>query len=250
MATAVIGFFIAFVIGLTGVGAGTIAAPVLIFYLGLDPIIAIGTSLLFGTIVKIPAWASFASQKSIHYDILKNMLSGGIPGVLAGALIIEMLGRNEQFKIYLIALVGILILISALLNLVLLFRKAGEHGIDKHEIIPWLSFFIGAEVGFSSVGAGALGTLLLIFATSLPLSKIIGTHILFGLILSAIGGGLHVGMGNIDYPVLLLLSIGGVFGSAIGARAVNYIPNRPMKLAILVWLFFIGTQMLLKSLSL
>jgi len=243
-----IGFIVAFSIGITGVGAGTITAPVFIFFLGLDPVVAIGTSLVFAVIVKIPAAISYASKKNVDYKILKDMLIGGIPGALAGSLILWKFSKSEFFTSHLSMGIGALILVTSILNLLFLFRKLKEREAKHSKMIPIASFFIGLEVGFSSVGAGALGTLLLLNTTALPLTRVVGTHIVFGLVLATLSGAMHLGMGNVDFDLLMKVSVSGIIGSMMGAYFISYVPAKPMKLALLIWLLFIGSQLVFNNL--
>jgi len=83
-----LGFFIAFAIGLTGVGAGTLTAPTLIL-LGFDPAKAVGSALLFSTLVKLPAGLFHMLYKNLDYKTLRTMLLGGLPGVFTGSYLLS-----------------------------------------------------------------------------------------------------------------------------------------------------------------
>jgi len=102
-------------------------------------------------------------------------------------------------------------------------------------------------VGFSSAGAGALGTLVLLYFTSLEAAQIVGTDLAFGLTLSAVGGGLHLGLGHLDRPLFLRLVAGGVPGAFLGARLASVLPTRALRAGLLVWLVLLGTQLLYRG---
>jgi hypothetical protein len=104
-------------------------------------------------------------------------------------------------------------------------------------------FPIGAEVGFSSSGAGALGTLALLSFTSLDAQRIVGTDLAFGLCLSLIGGGLHMSYGGLDPALLGQLVAGGVLGAIVGTGLAPRIPSRAMRLALSLWLLALGMQL-------
>jgi hypothetical protein len=104
-------------------------------------------------------------------------------------------------------------------------------------------FPVGAEVGFSSSGAGALGTLALLGLTALDVPSVVGTDLSFGLCLSLIGGGLHLTHGGVDPALLSNLIAGGIAGALVGTGLAPRIPARTMRLALSVWLFALGIQL-------
>jgi uncharacterized membrane protein YfcA len=101
---------------------------------------------------------------------------------------------------------------------------------------------IGAEVGFSSSGAGALGTIALLGLTTLSASQIVGTDLAFGLCLSLVGGGLHLLSQNLDAALLLKLLAGGMLGGIAGSALAPRLPNQKLRLVLTAWLFMIGVQ--------
>lgn len=247
---AVIGFVIAFAIGVTGIGAGTVTAPVLMLFMGVGPAVAVGTALVFATIVKVPAGISYVARNKADYPTLLLMVAGGVPGVVVGSLVLQNLSANKELKTLVLCIVGGIILLSAALNIVLMVRRVDLTRNDKLKyIIPAATFLIGMEVGFSSAGAGALGTLLLLFTTRLFACTVVGTDILFGLALSVVGGGIHLGLGNVDYPLLLKLTAGGIFGALAGVHFASRMPARPLRYALLAWLIFIGGQLLYRGIT-
>jgi hypothetical protein len=250
MLESVIGFVIAFAIAMTGVGAGTVTAPVLILFLGMEPPLAVGTALGFSTIVKIPAGLSYLTRKRVDFKYLGLMSAGGVPGVIAGTLLLKNLSANHQVKTVVLSVVGGIVLLSALMNMILMAK-----GVDTSKkadkltyFIPFATFLIGMEVGFSSAGAGALGTLLLLFATKLFACTVVGTDILFGLVISAVGGGINIGMGTLDYMMVGKLVSGGIIGALLGSYAATKLPTKPFRVVLMVWLLFIGTQLLYRGL--
>jgi uncharacterized protein len=104
-------------------------------------------------------------------------------------------------------------------------------------------FPVGAEMGFSSVGSGALGTAALMGMTKLDAAHVVGTSILFGLALSIVGGGVQILAGNFDGAMLMQLLLGGVLGAAVGGLAASRIPSRPLKWAMSIWLAGLGVRL-------
>lgn len=237
-----VGFAIAFLIGLTGVGAGTVTAPILILFVGLPPGVAVGTALLFGTLVKLPAAMVYLLNRQVDFGVLRLMVAGGLPGVLLGTLLFQELRGREGAVLF---VVGTIVILSALVNLVVTARRVRR--VERATLIPPGTLLIGMEVGFSSAGAGALGTLLLFHATRLAPTKVVGTDLLFGLLLAAAGGGLRAWLGQVAPEVLLPMLAGGVLGSTLGAYAATFVPRRPLRVGLLLWLLFIGTQLLYRG---
>jgi uncharacterized membrane protein YfcA len=106
---------------------------------------------------------------------------------------------------------------------------------------------IGGEVGFSS--AAALGALALLNLTKLCPARVVGTDMVFGLVLSLIGGRLHFSAGHYDGPLLSQLILGGVVGAFVGAALCTIFPSRPLRFALSFWLAALGAQLCWKALS-
>ena len=248
---AILGFFIALAIAVTGVGAGTITAPVLMLFMGIDPAIAVGTALIFSFLVKIPAGVSYWMKRKVNMGALSLMVAGGVPGVVTGTYMLGHLAQNHRLKAAILVVVGGIVLFSAILNFVLMVKRVdmARHHERLRKFIPLCAFFIGVEVGFSSAGAGALGTMLLLYTTDIFACSVVGTDILFGLILSTVGGGIHLIMGTVDQALLLKLSAGGLFGALAGVHLAAKAPARPLKFALLAWLVFIGSQLLYRGVA-
>jgi uncharacterized membrane protein YfcA len=244
-----IGFLIAVAIGLTGVGGGVITAPVLILFLGLPAPIAVGTALLYVTIVKTIATPVYLFRKQVDFKILGLLLIGGIPGVVAGSVLLKRAHESGMSGLVL-ALVGLTVVSAAAVNLYrLVFKTPRSTGGDHRGILPFLSAGIGLEVGFSSAGAGALGTVALMQFTQLAPATVVGTDLLFGFAVSAVGGGMHVVSGSYHAALLLKLAIGGVFGALIGAQLAGLFPTRLMRAVLSLWVGAMGVQLCYRGLG-
>ncbi len=244
-----LGFLIAAAVGLTGVGAGSITAPVLILFFHLSPATSVGTALSFAAVIKFAVLPIYIRRRQIDYRILLLLCGGGIPGVLLGVYIIGKLNtRDYEHQIFL--LLGLTILIVSLGNLYRSARKRLSSGtVDHSRWLPALATVIGAEVGFSSAGAGALGSLALLNLTQLTPSEVVGTDMVFGLVLSLVGGGLHFSAGHYDGAILGRLIAGGILGAFAGASLSSRLPSRPLRIALSVWLAALGLQLCWRSLS-
>jgi uncharacterized membrane protein YfcA len=238
-----LGFAIAVLIGLTGVGGGSVTAPALVLFLGVAPAEAVGTALIFTAIVKLVAAPIYIARKQVNFRILWRLLAGGVPGVLAGSYLLARLSAT-QHRGSLFAVLGATIILMAGLNLYrLLFPRPSAPPRDRTGWLPWAAIPIGAEVGFSSAGAGAVGALVLMTFTQIATAQVVGTDVLFGLGLSLGGGGISLGMGNYHGALALKLAAGGVIGAVVGAQLLSVLPPRPLRVALSLWLASMGGQL-------
>ncbi len=240
-----IGFIIATFISLTGVGAGTITTPLLIVFLGVPAPVAVSTGLLFSAAVKLVLVPSQIARKQVSWRVLGLMLLGGLPGVLLGALLLRHLDVHGP-QLLLNSLLGAILILTALWQITFSFRPAQAAGPkpDRARLLPALMFPVGAEVGFSSAGAGALGTAALLSLTDLTPAQVVGTDILFGFLLSLIGSGAHGFLRGTSSLLLQHLVVGGLGGVALGTLTARWIPKRPLRFALWIWLLVIGVQFL------
>jgi uncharacterized membrane protein YfcA len=239
----VLGFIIAVAIGITGVGAGVITAPVLILFLHVPPARAVGTALAFSVAVKLLVVPMQIYRKQVDYRILGYLLAGGIPGVLAGSYILAKLNtKGSQGILY--AALGSTVVIMAGLNLYRLWLHPARDGSrDWSRWLPAVALPIGAEVGFSSAGAGAIGSLVLLWLTPLSAARVVGTDLFFGLCLSLVGSGFQLSAGNYDLAILTKLVLGGVFGAFAGTYVAAITPQRAFRIVLSVWLITLGIQL-------
>ena len=239
----VIGFLIAVAIAVTGVGAGTITAPLLILFLHVPIALSVGTALAFSALVKLIVVPIQMWRKQVVYRVVGLMLLGGLPGVVLGSLFFRRAVRHgDQGVLY--AALGLIIVASSAWHLYRHFRpvREGQPVRNHPRWVAALMLPIGAEVGFSSSGAGALGSIALLSLTPLKAAQVVGTDLAFGLVLSLTGGAIHTLAGNYDGALLLKLVIGGVFGALAGSMVAPRVPNRQLRLALAAWLLMIGVQ--------
>jgi uncharacterized membrane protein YfcA len=241
----VIGFIIAVFIALTGVGAGTITTPLLILFLHVPTAGAVSTGLMFSAAVKLALVPSQIARRQVSWRVLGFMLLGGLPGVLLGSLFLKHLDASGPKQVMNALLGGVLVL-TAIWQIVFSFRPVHPDS-SRPDRSRWLSLLmlpVGAEVGFSSAGAGALGAAALLSLTTLLPAEVVGTDILFGFLLSVTGSGAHWFSGATAPALLEHLIIGGLFGVLIGSLATKWIPRRPLRFALWIWLLIVGAQFL------
>ncbi|HEX4138507.1 MAG TPA: sulfite exporter TauE/SafE family protein [Bryobacteraceae bacterium] len=236
------GFLIALAIGITGVGAGSITAPILILFFHQSATDAVTTALVFGTVVKLIATPIYLSRGQVNFRVLKFMAMGGLPAVLLGSLVLTSLDQKALSRPVL-GIVGLTVLLTAAATL---WRSLTPRILAKPvnpKWLPWIVAPIGFEVGFSSAGAGALGTIVLMRYTALLPADVVGTDIAFGLLLSIFAGGIHAGMTGIPWVILGKLLLGGIPAVLIGTQLISVVSPRKMRLVLCLWLVYIGGQL-------
>ncbi len=245
-----IGFVIAVFIALTGVGAGTITTPLLILFLGIPAPVAVSTGLMFSAAVKLVLVPSQIANRQVNWKVLGYMLLGGFPGVLLGSLLLSHLASKGSTRATNL-LLGAVLVLTALYQIFYSFRPV-QHDVqrqDRRKWLPFLMFPVGAEVGFSSAGAGALGSAALLSLTTLLPTQVVGTDIVFGFVLSLVGSGAHLFSGSFAGDLLRRLVLGGFVGAVAGTVLARYVPRRALRFALWIWLLVIGAQFLINGSS-
>ena len=229
----IIGFIIALFIALTGVGAGTITVPILVLFLKVPAPVAVGIGLMFSAAIKLILVPSQILRRNVAWRTLGFMLLGGAPGVLVGSLLLRhLISAGSQNLLN--AILGAILVSTASWQLAFSLRptKDNRGTRDRSPLLSWLMFPVGAEVGFSSAGAGALGSAALLSLTPLAPAQIVGTDIVFGFLLSLIGSGAHWFSHATNPQLLMELIAGGIFGAITGTMLSTRIPRRPLRFAL------------------
>jgi len=238
----VIGFLIALAVGLTGIGGGSFTVPALVLLAGLPAADAVGTAFVFAGVIRLIAAPFYLLDKNFHKRYLWLLLRGAVPGLLIGTYLLRLLGREAGNPIVVIVL-GIVLAASSAITFAP--RVQNPAFARKNSgWLPWLALPIGIESGFSSAGAGALGTVLLLNYSEMTAPQVVGTDLLFGLVLAVIGGAFHWNFGTVSTPVLLQLLAGGVPGVLLGCALARVVPARRLKLVVAAIAIFAGVQLI------
>jgi uncharacterized protein len=238
----VIGFFIALAVGLTGIGGGSFTVPALVLLVGLPASTAVGTAFVYAGVLRLIAAPFYLAGKHVQVRYLWPLLQGAIPGLLLGTYLLQLLSGSADSPVVVI-LLGLLLAASSCVSFA---RKAQYPGFATRNSkwLPWLALPIGVEAGFSSAGAGALGTVLLLNYSEMSAPQVVGTDLLFGLVLAVIGSAFHWEFGSIGGPTLLRLLEGGIPGVVIGCILARRVPARNLKYVIALVAIFAGSQLM------
>ena len=238
----VIGFMIALAVGMTGIGGGSFTVPALVLIAGLTSGEAVGTAFLFAAVLRLVAAPFYLAGKQIHSKYLWLLLKGAVPGLLIGIVILRLLNRNTGSPLVII-LLGVILMASSSVTFI---RRIQNQAFARKNSrwLPWLALPIGVESGFSSAGAGALGTVLLLNYSEMSPGQVVGTDLLFGLVLAVIGSLFHWSFGSISMPVLLQLLAGGIPGVVFGCLLARRVPATRLKTAVAMIAILAGLQLM------
>lgn len=236
-----IGFLIALAVGLTGIGGGSFTVPALVLIVGLPAGASVGTAFVFAGVLRLIAGPFYLAGRHIHWRYLWLLVLGAVPGLAIGTYVLRLLSTNANSPTVII-LLGIVLTASSSVTFIPRVQNHGFAHKNSHWL-PWLALPIGVEAGFSSAGAGALGTVLLLNYSEMTPPEVVGTDILFGLVLAVLGSAFHWRFGAISGPVLMKLLEGGIPGVVIGCLLAKKVPARKLKVVIALIAIFAGLQL-------
>ena len=253
------GFCVGTIVGLTGVGGGSLLTPLLIFFFGVKPYMAIGTDLLFAAFTKLGGTVSFARQRIVPWRVVGLLSAGSIPASLMTLAFLHWMGPTDpKVQALMTTTLGVALLLTAaaMLYKAVFGAKAPPHLVDadlaqactpRHWSLPLLfGGLIGVLVTLTSVGAGAIGvTVLMVLYPLLPLPRIVAADIAYAVPLTLVAGLGHASLGSVDWPLLAKLLTGSLPGIWLGSRLSQHTPDRVIRSLLSVLLAWAGTQLVL-----
>jgi len=243
------------VVGLTGVGGGALMAPILLFGFGFDLATVVATDLLFATVTKLAASAVHSKNKLVDWQISKRMWLGSIPATLF-VLFLAATGSVFNDNAWLIKLLGCLILISALSLLFggRLQRLQQQHRIEAPEsfkrmqgpVTTLAGALLGALVSITSIGAGALGAVILrsLYPLRMTAQKLVATDTIHAIPVSLLAGVGYLTLGLVDLELLGLLLIGSIPAAAASSFLLKHLPSDVVKYTLELALLAASTKMI------
>lgn len=256
------GLFVGFAVGVTGVGGGSLMTPLLILLFGFSPAVAVGTDLLYAAGTKGFGIWLHGRQQTINWPIVGRLALGSVPASLATVSWLHFVGIDAQVERLMTLVLCIAIVSTAVLTLIKQrLVAAGQggrasaflqalHGRWQTPITIAGGVVLGVLVTMSSVGAGVLGTtLLLLLYPRLPAVTIVGTDIAHAVPLTLIAGIGHISLGTPDFSVLGYLLLGSLPGIWLGTRIGYRLPEHVLRPIIAIMLIIIGVMMFIDTVS-
>ncbi|MBM3927950.1 MAG: sulfite exporter TauE/SafE family protein [Sphingomonadales bacterium] len=247
------GVLVGMIVGLTGVGGGSLMTPLLVLAFGFHPVTAVGTDLLYAAATKSVGTAVHGWRGTVDWRVVRRLAVGSLPATIATLLVLHHAGVAQTETGHVVGvLLGATLLVSAAATLLRAritaqlarFRPIGEARVTAATIA--VGAILGVLVSLTSVGAGALGmTALLLLYPHLPVNRLVGSDIAHAVPLTLVAGIGHWMLGSVDLILLLSLLIGSVPGIVIGSLIASRVSDRVLAPVLSVVLAIVGVRLML-----
>jgi uncharacterized membrane protein YfcA len=246
-----IGMIVGVMVGLTGLGAGVLLLPMLIFVLGVSPLVAVGSDAAFNAITKIGAGYLHWKARTVDWPLIAGLSMGSVPAALGGVLLVTHLraAYGNEVNSVLRGSIGVLLVFIPLL---LLFQTSAR----RYAVLPsrsakgfWLriatvGLIAGFLIGASSIGSGTIVMLMLALLVQSAPATLVGTDIVHAVIITGLTSVFYFRSGAVDTALLIPLLIGSVPGALLGVRLATRLPARQLRRVVCVSLIAVGARML------
>lgn len=251
------GFVVGTLIGLTGMGGGALMAPFLILVVGVRPVVAVGTDLVYSAVTKaFGAWQHL-SLRTVDVRLALFFALGSVPGALVGVRIIALVKEAHGAGVdeFIVKLMGVALLLasaSIVLKMVLGHRLSVAPTASNAPLeLSWrrkvatvlVGAVIGVLVGLTSVGSGSLVAVVLLLFYGMSASRMVGTDIFNALLLTTAAGLAHLQAGDVNLGLAGNILIGSVPGVILGSRLNVRVPERALRVVVAVVLLIVGLKL-------
>lgn len=244
-------FCVGVLIGLTSMGGAALMAPFLILVVGVRPVTAVGTDLVYGAVTKIVGAWVHKKQDTVDLQIVRKLATGSVPGGLLGALMVMLLPRfSHEAERYVQRAIGVLLVIVAVILLVRMLARSREAtaSVEKLEFLRNRGTVIwGAVVGFcvgaTSVGSGSLLAPFLMMLFPAKTSKVVGTDVFHAAVLVSVTSLLYITSRRAEWNLVPVLLTGSIPGVLLGSRLATYVPAKPLRTGLAALLLLTGYRM-------
>ncbi len=237
------GLGVGILIGLTGIGGGSLMTPLLIIVIGTQPVVAVGTDLAYGAVTKTLGGWRHLRKGTVDLTVSKWLAFGSVPGALAGVAMVNRLHHayGKDFdRILMGALAAALVLVAGVVLTRAIFlprlaareRDTFSFTTRTRVAAVALGFVLGAILGLTSVGSGALISVALIVLFRLTPRRVVGTDVVHAALLLWVAGVAHAISGNVDWGLMGNILIGSIPGVWIGAHFIDRVPAGALRVTL------------------
>lgn len=250
------GFGVGLVVGITGIGGGALMTPILVLVFGVAPAAAVGTDLWFAAITKLVGGAVHHKQGRVDTEVLRRLCWGSVPAAIATLAWMHFSHASKLQSSLVLKSLGAVLLLTVLAmvfkNQLHAFGRQlrTTEPVDFKRWQPPATVLAGAVLGvlvtLTSVGAGVLGTVMLVYLYPLRMTppRLVGTDIAHAIPLTVVAGTGHALMGNVDLPLLGWLLAGSIPGILLGSSLAGKLPDTALRWAIAAVLTFTAFKLL------
>ena len=243
-----VGLLVGVLISLTGMGGGAIITPFLILVMKVNPVLAIGTDLVFAAATKWVSGVQHKRQKNVRLRVVAWLALGSLPmSFLTSSFVLTRHARsNDPLESLLPKILGAVLIFVSLYTLARLFNW-----IKVNEDINWppkwalvlIGAFGGGLVGLTSVGSGTVIMASLLIFFSLPPTQLVGLDVMHGALLATVPAGVYALGGQVAWPLVGLLLLGSIPGAWLGTRLIKRVPQRLVRGTLSAFLLFAGVRL-------
>jgi hypothetical protein len=247
------GFCVGALVGMTGVGGGSLMTPLLILLFGIHPTTAVGTDLLFAASTKTLGTAVHGAARTVDWALVGLLAIGSVPATIVTLIVLSQFDLHDAAAQHVVALtLGAVLLFTAIF--LLAGRALRERYADRlsnldPRSVRLMTILLGLTMGIlvtsTSVGAGAIGvTVLLLLHPKMPVARIVGSDIAHAVPLTLLAGIGHWILGSIDWKLLMTLLIGSLPGIVIGSYLAGRATDAVVRVTLAAVLVIVGVRLM------
>lgn len=253
------GFGVGLLVGMTGVGGGSLMTPLLILLFGVHPSTAVGTDLLYAAATKTGGSIVHGWSRSVHWPAVLRLACGSIPASALTLLVLwklDLRSDTERGLVNLVLCFALLLTATSLIfrkALMERYRRTLERVDERTTAVATVitGIVLGVLVSISSVGAGAVGvTVLLLLYPRLPMATIVGSDIAHAVPLTLVAGIGHWALGDVDWGLMGVLLLGSLPGIVVGSYSATRVPEPVLRLMLASVLFVVAGKIVFVELNL
>jgi uncharacterized protein len=247
------GFAVGFLVGVTGVGGGSLMTPLLILLFGIHPATAVGTDLLYAAATKSMGTLVHAAARTVDWRLVGLLAVGSVPATIVTIIVLSQFNLQSASAEHAITLtLGAVLMVTA--AFLILGRNIRDRYADRLQLLDrrkidgftiLLGLVMGILVTTTSVGAGAIGvTILLLLHPKMPAGRVVGSDIAHAVPLTLLAGAGHWYLGSINWALLSTLLIGSLPGIVLGSLVATRAGDALVRVALASVLILVGVRLL------
>jgi uncharacterized protein len=252
------GLGVGMLVGLTGMGGGSLMTPILIIIFGYNPVTAVGTDLAYGAVTKtLGGWRHFR-QRTVFFPLAVWMGVGSVPAAVGGVYVLHMLehryGKSFDHAMLIAVAAAVMFTGVAVLSRALFMPRLLEHERSSFDMTTRdkvsaavLGLFVGFVLGVTSAGSGTLIAVGLILIFRLVPTRVVGTDVFHAAVLLWAAALAHVVAGNVDYGLMGTILIGSLPGVWVGSNLAVRVPTASLRLGLAIVMIGSGLGLLSKA---
>jgi hypothetical protein len=251
------GLGVGVLVGMTGIGGGSLMTPLLILVFGVKPVTAVGTDLAYAAVTKTVGGYKHWRQRTVDLPLSTWMAFGSVPAAIGGVYVLDLIERSygHDFDDFLLTVLAAALLLCGAATLARAFlkrfheRERADLDLEpRHKLAAVaLGLFVGFVLGVTSAGSGALIAVGLILVFRLVPTKVVGTDVFHAAILLWAAAAAHIVAGNVDFVLAANILLGSVPGVWAGSHWSVRVPVPVLRTTLAVVLIGAGLALLAKA---